>query len=217
MSPLVLFDLDNTLVDRAHVFHEWAVSFVANLTLDDDAVEWIIERDGDGSVAREELFAAVRARFGITVSVAELVSAYRGDLIGRIRPDPGVLTALGALRRADCRIGVVTNGDRSQRDKIDRAGLSAAIDGCCVSQEFGASKPSPLIFREVARRCGASLSGWMVGDAPLADIQGGRGVGLRTIWIARGRSWAEGTYRPDHVVETVPGGRSHPRSRGSLR
>ncbi len=205
MSSLVLFDLDNTLVDRAHVFREWAASFAARLTLDGDAVEWIIEQDGDGRVARQELFAEVRARFGISASVAELVGAYRADLVRRIRPDLGVLAALESLRRAGCRIGVVTNGDWSQRDKIDRAGLSAAIDGCCVSQELGASKPSPSIFQEVARRCEAPMSGWMVGDDPIADIQGGHRVGLRTIWIARGRSWTAGTARPDHVVENVPG------------
>ena len=30
---------------------------------------------------------------------------------------------------------------------------------------------------------------WMVGDAPIPDIGGGRAVGLRTIWVDRGRVW----------------------------
>jgi FMN phosphatase YigB (HAD superfamily) len=203
MSTLVLFDLDNTLIDRARFFREWATSFTASHDLDVDAVEWIVERDGDGVVAREELFAAVRTRFGITAPVDEMVQAYRDDLAGLIRPDVGVLAALDALRHAGCRIGVVTNGGPSQRTNMDRAGLTPAIDGCCVSQELGASKPSPRIFEEAARRCRSSLSGWMVGDSPLADIQGGQRLGLHTIWMSRGRRWLAREFRPDHVEGSV--------------
>jgi len=209
MSTLVLFDLDNTLIDRAHLFGEWATSFAARHRLEAGAVQWIVDRDGDGVVPREELFAAVRDRFGIAVPAADLVEAYRDDQVGSVRPDVDVLAALEALRRAGCRVGVVTNGGPDQRAKMDRAGLTPAIDGCCVSHELGAPKPSPRIFEEAAQRCGSSLSGWMVGDSPLADIQGGQGVGLRTVWMTRGRTWPAHDFRPDHREDSVTGAVEH--------
>jgi putative hydrolase of the HAD superfamily len=43
----------------------------------------------------------------------------------------------------------------------------------------------------------------MVGDSGPADIRGGQGVGLRTIWLTRGRRWELGDPRPDACVDTV--------------
>jgi putative hydrolase of the HAD superfamily len=40
----------------------------------------------------------------------------------------------------------------------------------------------------------------MVGDAPIPDVHGGRGVGLRTIWIHRGRSWDSRDGAPPDVT-----------------
>ena len=48
------------------------------------------------------------------------------------------------------------------------------------------------------------LKGWMVGDSPHADIEGGRAAGLATIWMARGRDWDESTFAPpDAEVATI--------------
>ncbi len=61
--------------------------------------------------------------------------------------------------------------------------------------ELGVEKPDRRIFDETIRRSTGGdpldqeASSAMVGDAPVADIGGGRGVGLRTIWLHRGRSW----------------------------
>ncbi|WP_214104715.1 HAD hydrolase-like protein [Acrocarpospora catenulata] len=43
----------------------------------------------------------------------------------------------------------------------------------------------------------------MIGDSAAADVGGGRAVGLRTIWIDRGRQWPDAIDRPDHVVGDV--------------
>ena len=37
----------------------------------------------------------------------------------------------------------------------------------------------------------------MVGDNPEADIGGGRGAGLRTVWLSRGRTWEHDDFAPD--------------------
>ena len=37
----------------------------------------------------------------------------------------------------------------------------------------------------------------MVGDSAAADMAGGRAAGIRTIWLRRGRTWAEAVLQPD--------------------
>jgi FMN phosphatase YigB (HAD superfamily) len=84
------------------------------------------------------------------------------------------------------------------------------VDGFCASEEIGIEKPDPRIFEEAIRRCTLRPDAtrvrplWMVGDAPIPDIHGGRSFGLGTIWIHRQRSWdpVHGDA-PDHSVASV--------------
>ena len=43
----------------------------------------------------------------------------------------------------------------------------------------------------------------MVGDSAEADVAGGAGVGLRTVWLTRGREWDSTMPPPDTAVTTV--------------
>jgi FMN phosphatase YigB (HAD superfamily) len=80
----------------------------------------------------------------------------------------------------------------SQADKVTGTGLDRLVDGWVVSDELGARKPDPRIFAEAALRCGGSLDGgWMVGDSAPADMVGAWRSGLRSVWLHRGRSWAD--------------------------
>ncbi|MEV0148637.1 MULTISPECIES: hypothetical protein [unclassified Nonomuraea] len=53
---LVLFDLDNTLVDRLDAFRRWTREFVARRELGEGAFEWMVRLDEDGAVPREVFF-----------------------------------------------------------------------------------------------------------------------------------------------------------------
>jgi HAD superfamily hydrolase (TIGR01549 family) len=217
MTRVVLFDLDNTLVDRQGAFRRWAESFAARRGLGPDAAAWLCAADRDGFAARDDLFAAARRHLGLDEDVPALVAQYRAEYFDHFAPDPDVLAAVGRLRDAGWRTGIVTNGPVTQREKIVRSGLVPLMDGLCISDEVGVEKPDPGIFEEAIRRCsgGAVLDGpaWMVGDTPDADIAGGRAAGLRTAWLRRGRNWPEPAFRPDvvasdlyQVVDLVVGG-----------
>jgi FMN phosphatase YigB (HAD superfamily) len=57
---LVIFDLDNTLVDRDLSFRRWAAELVDLNGLDPTTEKpWLVAADGDGFVAREEFLADV--------------------------------------------------------------------------------------------------------------------------------------------------------------
>jgi putative hydrolase of the HAD superfamily len=209
VKGFALFDLDNTLIDRQAFFRRWAESFASNRALGPAAVQVLCEADADGFATREAVFETARQRLSLDDPIEDLIAQYRKDYPTFFRPDPAVLDALQRLRSGAFRIGVVTNGPASQTDKLERTGLFPLVDGVCISDEYGIGKPDPRIFAEAVRRCGcesfAARDRWMVGDSPRADIAGGQGFGLRTIWISRGREWDEVGFAPDLIAPDAAG------------
>jgi len=201
--PLALFDLDNTLVDREAAFARWARGFVEARGLPAEAHEFLVLADEDGMRPRDELFAGVRAEFGLAATVDELVEAYGTAYPAACSFPDDSRAALRRLRSAGWKVAVVTNGPRFQERKLEVTGLDGEVDAVCVSAVVGSWKPDPGIFSEAARRCGVDLEGWMVGDSGPADIRGGQGVGLRTIWFPRGRTWDLGGRPPDARADSV--------------
>jgi FMN phosphatase YigB (HAD superfamily) len=202
--PVALFDLDNTLLDREVAFARWARTFCMANRLPDEAHAWLVAADGDGFRPREEVFAAVRSRYDLDEPVEHLVHDYHRDYPRAFEFPMDSRDALRRLRSAGWKVAVVTNGLAFQERKLEVTGLSDEVDAVCISGLVDSWKPDPGIFEEAARRCGVDLEGWMVGDSGPADIRGGQGVGLRTIWFHRGRTWDLGGPQPDARVSDVP-------------
>jgi len=200
--PLALFDLDNTLLDRATSFLRWATRFAAEHALGPADVAWLVDADGDGSVPRPLFLAAIREQFAVDLPM----TAYQAEIVELVELDPAVPLALDGLRAVGWRVAIVTNGQtRQQSAKIRHTGLDAHVDAVAISEEAGERKPGRRIFEVAAQRCGARLSdGWMIGDAAEADIGGGRSAGLRTVWMRRGREWDAAFPPPDRVADDIP-------------
>lgn len=210
--PLALFDLDNTLHDREAAFERWARAFVVQVGLEDTQarsgpsdgpLSFLVEADRDGYAPRDQMFAAFSSRYALDVDVADMVEEYRESYPDAFELSGAARSGLRALRSGGWKVGVVTNGLQFQENKLTVTGLIDEVDACCISGVVDSWKPDRFIFEEAARRCGADLEGWMVGDSPEADIRGGQGVGLKTIWLQRGRSWTLDPPLPDAQVDTV--------------
>lgn len=204
---LVLFDLDNTLVDRAEGFRRWAWEFCAEHRLTPGDATWLASADEDGLAPRDVFFKAVRDRFALRDTAAELLESYRQRHPALIPAAPGVLTGLPRLRAAGWRIGVVTNGNAEQQlATLLCTGVAGLVDGWAISEHEGVAKPDRRLFEIAAERCEAPLrDGWMVGDGEETDVAGGRAAGLHTVWVDRGRAWSGDEKAPDHVVTDAAG------------
>jgi len=202
--PVALFDLDNTLLDREAAYARWARSFCDGHGLPDDARAWLVTADDDGMRPRDDLFAGLRSRFAADDPVADLVRAYHREYPAAFDFPADSRDALRRLRSAGWKVAVVTNGPQSQERKLEVARLGDEVDAVRVSALVDSWEPDPGIFEEAARRCGVGLEGWMVGDSGPADIRGGQGVGLRSSWFHRGRTWDLGGPEPDAQVSDVP-------------
>ena len=196
--PLLLLDLDDTIVDRGRVFGQWIADFTRPYDVTAQDLAWIGALDGGGLTPREEFFAGVVERLGISAEVPDLVDEWGHDFPARYRCDPGVREGLLDARARGWSLGLVTNGDATvQARKVTATGLAELVDAVCISGAVGVHKPERRIFELAAERAGVPLDGWMIGDNPAADIGGGRRAGLQTVWLSRGRAWDRDDFAPD--------------------
>lgn len=201
---LALFDLDNTLIDRSAGLEHWARNFARSRFLPRDAETVICDRLRERACPED--FAVLGATLGLSDDPGALWHEYVDGVARSMRCFSGVREGLEALRGAGWTLGIATNGRGDiQRGKLAATGLASLFDGICVSGEVGARKPERRLFQAAAAECGASLrcGGWMVGDNPETDMNGARGAGLRTLWVANGRGWADGLPEPDVMVPGI--------------
>lgn len=201
--PLLLLDLDNTLLDREGAFRNWGTRFLAAISAPAYDVDWLVDADADGLTSRWDLADAIRDRYRLTHSVVDLVEELHEGQIESTRLDPMVGAALRIAAEAGWVPVIVTNGEtRQQEAKIRRTGLDRYVADWVVSQEVDCRKPNPRIFEIAAERARMRLRGaWMIGDSPEADIGGATTIGIPSVWIARGRQWTERRFGPTRVAE----------------
>lgn len=63
------------------------------------------------------------------------------------------------------------------------------MDRVVISEAARRKKPDPRIFARAVDGLEDAQETWMVGDHPLADIDGGRSVGFWTAWVSHGKPW----------------------------
>ena len=201
--PLLLLDLDNTLLDRVSAFRAWAEDFVAAVGAPASDVDWIIDVDADGLTDRWDVAEALRDRYRLRASAIDLVDSLREGVLNNTRLDPLVACALRIAGDAGWVPVVISNGaTRQQEAKIRQTGLDGYLADWVISEEAGVSKPNPRIFGIAADRARMRLSGaWMVGDSPEADIGGASAVGLPSVWLHRGRRWSDPRYAPTEIAD----------------
>jgi putative hydrolase of the HAD superfamily len=105
-----------------------------------------------------------------------------------------VLPCLQALSQH--RIGIISNGSaEQQKRKLAQTGIATFFAVTVVSQEVGAAKPHPDIFRAACRIAGCvAEQAVYVGDRLHVDALASQAAGMRGVWLDRRR-----TRRPASV------------------
>jgi HAD superfamily hydrolase (TIGR01549 family) len=139
--------------------------------------------------SRAERFRALAAWAGQPIDRAtadELAQSYRAHYQRLRRPVAGAPETVRRLR-GRARVGVVTNHTvAEQTEKLAFLGLERDVDFLLTSEEVGAAKPDPAIFRAALARAGAEPhEAVMVGDSWSSDVAGAVGAGIRAVWFNR--------------------------------
>ncbi|MER5183117.1 HAD family hydrolase [Streptomyces sp. NPDC002896] len=203
--PLLMLDLDNTLVDRDAAFRAAVGAFLADHGLPDTDLAWVMTVDASGYTARHDVAAAMADRYGAVVSTTAIGALLDTGAADRVVLASSAREALHRARAGGWTCVIVTNGRIAQQEaKIHNTGLDRLVHGWVISEAVGHKKPEPEIFRAAAHAVGGSLPGaWVIGDSPHADIAGANALGLRSVWVSDGRLWAQHAYRPNHVAYDV--------------
>lgn len=214
----VLFDLDDTLYSRADAFqrtaHRLVEVHVAPATEQPVSsvvakfVEWDSE-EPPGATSHEQrvsLFEQIKATYPtIKQSVPELIAWYRDELIAQLVPDPSASQILKQLTDSGTPFGIITNGDKFQLRKIASLELEIEPERIILSDVEGWRKPNARLFNLAIERMGLGRNDnlLMVGDNPIADIQGANEAGLDAAWLKHGRNWIYPDHEPDIHLDSL--------------
>lgn len=200
MFKAAVFDLDDTLYSFNGV-HPRAIGAVAEelerrhgfpreKTLSENSRIFRLQQtqtNGQGGChSRCVRFQILCEDHGLPLSLAtELDELYWSVYLSEIVPFPGVPELLDELRARGVRIGVGTNMTaRWQLLKLRRLGLIDRIDFMVSSEEAGADKPSPELFRLCVRKAGcAPCECVFAGDNPDLDARAADECGLHGVWL----------------------------------
>jgi HAD superfamily hydrolase (TIGR01549 family) len=95
-----------------------------------------------------------------------------------------VLPVLEELRKAELRLGLVSNGIRDLNEFVVHHRLD--VDAIVGSRAHGYVKPHPTIFQAALQQLGlAPADAVMVGDSLEEDVEGARALGMRAILMDR--------------------------------
>ena len=97
-----------------------------------------------------------------------------------------VLPTVQILKKRQLTIGLLSNIHRGINDICKELGLGPYLDVIVSSEEAGADKPDPAIFRFALERAGADPAETIhIGDQYLQDVVGARNAGIMPIFIDR--------------------------------
>lgn len=192
-SPLVVFDLDGTLLDThadlvASLNHTIAVLDLPPVTYDD-----VTHLVGNGAQVMIERACKLH---GYTLSPEELpallqrfIAHYTETMPGATQPYPGLLAAMDALKSQGYKLAVCTNKmEGLARTLLERLGLIHYFEAITGGDTFSVRKPNAEHLFGTVERAGGDISRTiMIGDS-INDILVARNAGIPSIAVPFGYS-----------------------------
>ena len=206
MRPILVFDLDGTLV-------ETATDLVATLNV-------VLEQEGLAPVRYEEARSMVGhgaralierglAANNVTHDTATIdrlfdtyIAYYAAHIADTSRPFEGVEAALDHFAAEGWLLSVCTNKlEGLSKLLLDALGLSSRFAAICGADTFAARKPDPLALTETIRRAGGDpRRAIMIGDS-ITDIDTAKAAGIPVIAVDFGYTTIPVTeLGPDVVI-----------------
>lgn len=183
---LIIFDLDNTLIDRDAAFVACLDHFLKkhDLVLSSVQMQKIIKKDDSGRYERAQ-FCRFLSRFlpELTLTEEQVWTEFQ-QLPAFVQPNDTINRVLMALSKQHT-LCLLSNGSSTmQRAKLHNAQLPHIFDHVFISGEMGISKPDPQIFTAVLKHYHVKpIDCVMIGDDLVRDIEPAKAMGLHTIWV----------------------------------
>jgi len=186
---LIIFDLDNTLIDRNKAylewFREWYTTKHTRAMIDNKLLSKIMDVDNNGECEPLESGSKILSLIDDKTSTAEEYWAMSEALIDFIRPCKDVNQCLDTLSNR-YQLALLTNGSiNRQEKKLKNSALAKYFDLIRVSGGLGFKKPEPEAFASIYDHFNrAPEECLMVGDSEANDIAPAKELGMRTVKVS---------------------------------
>jgi putative hydrolase of the HAD superfamily len=211
MIRALFFDLDGTLIDRESAHRDYCRDLIArhpgafSRQGHDAALRRLVELAREPGWSRRGFGREVARTFPAPgLDASQISSDYAARLPAFVRPDPAVIGLVAGLS-GKYSLAVVSNGSGpAQRAKLARAGLGRSFSRVFISGELGVAKPAPALYLRALDWAGCRPGeALFVGDDATLDVAGAAAVGMKTCWVAGGRSLPDGLPAPDRVIDRI--------------
>jgi putative hydrolase of the HAD superfamily len=205
----ILFDIDDTLYDRAKsqpmvldkimsmlpgVFKGLSRAQALDAFLESDRIsteDWEAGRHmEDIRDYRSKLFLKA---LGLSLDYApQITEAYVREYPFINAPVDGAVELVAKASRR-FKTGVISNSMPDvQHQKIKTLGLTRYFDCVVIATEIGLKKPDPAIFAYAARHLQLAVQECLyIGDNYENDVMGAKGAGMRACWLRRKNVYPE--------------------------
>lgn len=194
-SLAVLLDVDGTLVDSVYLHAiAWQRAMIAHGV--DVPTWWIHRHVGMGGDQLVEAVAGGEVEEQLGDRIREARTARFAELLPEVRPLPGAIDLLVALRETGMRISLTSSAESAELEHYRRLlGEDAKIDDATDAGDVERTKPDPELITTALRRIGGPPA-VMVGDATWDCVAAARAnvpsIGVATGGFARQELLASG-------------------------
>ncbi|MFW2003105.1 HAD family hydrolase [Acinetobacter ursingii] len=191
MIQAIFFDLDQTLLDRTTSldhFLNWQINFFQLIPQTEKArfIQRFLELDQNGAVWKDTVYKKLIDEFKIeSIEYHDLLKSYISDFNKFSTGFPHIENTIRNLKQQGYLIGLISNGRTPfQEHNFYALGLSEYFSNILVSEAVGLRKPDPEIFNLACKQLDVFPEQCVfIGDNELADIQGAKNVGMKTIYF----------------------------------
>ena len=192
-EPIIVFDLDGTLVDTAPDLIDTLNLVFAREGL--APVDYATARNLIGGGARAMITRGLEAEgkaldpAKVEQMFADFIAHYSAHIADRSQPFPGLSAALDLLAGRGFRFAVCTNKlERLSIRLLEQLKLAGRFKAICGQDTFGIQKPDPEILRRTITAAGGNPAcAVMIGDSD-TDIRTARATGIPVIAVDFGYS-----------------------------
>ena len=208
----ILFDLDNTLVNReasirsyAEVFHH---DFGHLLSIGPESIATrLIVADSGGHRKKEDMLTQISSwpEWQSPPDMAYIDRHWMWEFPPLAVPMDDMIPTVEELVGRGIKLGIITNGSaRAQNAKIMALHLWRYFSVMLVSETVGLRKPDERLFKMALEKLDLSPGEvCFVGDHPEADIIGADQAGLTGVWLSGFHTWPENKKKPVFQIQNL--------------